>query len=104
MEFNCSSCGACCKRIGAVRDKFKELNFPYDVNEKGWCKMLGEDNRCKVYENRPDICRIAKTFDNFFSKTMTKAEYYTMNTKLCNEWMREDGIDKKFLLDENKYK
>lgn len=86
-----------------MKDKFEELNFPYSVNEKGWCEMLGEDNKCKVYETRPDACRMDKWFDGHFSKTMTKAEYYTINTKLCNEWMKEDGMDKKYLLDENEY-
>lgn len=104
MDFICSGCGSCCKRIGLVRDKFEELNFPYGVDEKGWCEMLGQDNKCKVYDTRPDICRTNKTFDNFFSKTMTKSQYYTMNTKLCNEWMKEDETDKKYLLDENIYK
>jgi Fe-S-cluster containining protein len=104
MEFNCSGCGACCKRIGLQKDKFKELNFPYAVNEKGWCEMLDENNKCKVYDNRPEICRMDKTYDNYFSKLMTRAEYYTVNTKLCNQFMKEDGADSVLLLDENQYK
>lgn len=103
MDFICSGCGSCCKRIGLVKDKFKQVNFPYQVNEKGWCEMLGEDNKCKVYNNRPDICRMEKTFYNFFSKQMSQAEYYTMNTKLCNKWMKEDKAEERFLLKENVY-
>ena len=104
VKFICSGCGACCRRIGLVRDKFEELNFPYQVNEKGWCEMLGENNECKVYETRPEVCRTNKTYDNFFSKAMTRAEYYTMNTELCNKWMSEDKMDEKFILDEGTYK
>ena len=99
MKFACSSCGACCKRIGAVKEKFKELNFPYQVNEEGVCEMLGEDNKCKVYESRPDVCRTDKVYENFFEEQMTKLEYYKENAKGCNEFMQEDGMDKMFFVD-----
>lgn len=104
MNFNCSGCGACCKRIGPLKDKFKELNFPYKVNEKGWCEMLDENNKCKVYDNRPDICSVEKTFYSIFQKEgMTKKETYLQNTKLCNQYIREDKLDEKYLLDEKIY-
>ena len=104
MKFECSGCGACCKRIGLVKDKFKELNFPYQVNEKGWCEMLGEDNKCKVYDNRPDLCNMKAMFNQFFKKQgLTEKEAYLMNTKLCNQYIKEDRLDEKYLLDENIY-
>lgn len=104
MEFNCSSCGACCKRIGALKDKFKELNFPYDVNEKGWCTMLDENNKCKVYNNRPDICSMEKMFYSVFQKSgMTKKQTYLENTKMCNQYIKEDKLDDKYLLNEKIY-
>lgn len=104
MDFNCSSCGACCKRIGWYKDKFKELNFPYKVNEKGWCEMLDENNKCKVYNNRPDICSVEKTFYNFIEKQgITQKEAYLQQTKFCNKYIKEDKLDKKYLLDESKY-
>lgn len=103
MEFNCSGCGACCKRIGLLKDKFKEFNFPYKVNEKGWCEMLDENNKCKVYENRPQICNVDKMYSVFMKMGMTKKEYYVENTKMCNLYIREDKSDEKYLLDEKFY-
>lgn len=104
MKFNCSGCGSCCKRIGLIKDKFKEINFPYDVNEKGWCTMLDENNKCKVYDNRPDVCNMEKIFYAELSKSgMTKKEAYILNTRLCNQYIREDKLDEKYLLDEKIY-
>lgn len=37
VDFDCSGCGACCRAIG--------------------CALL-VDNRCSVYEDRPDFCRV----------------------------------------------
>lgn len=104
MKFNCSSCGACCKRIGLLKDKFKELNFPYDVNEKGWCTMLDENNKCKVYENRPVICSVEKTFDMYIEKMgMTRMQAYLSQAKSCNQFIKEDKLHEKYLIDEKVY-
>lgn len=104
MDFNCSGCGACCKRIGLVQDKFKELNFPYQVNEKGWCEMLDENNKCKVYDNRPDICNIEKMSVKLKDVLkMTQREFYKKNTELCNSMINEDKLDKKYLMNETIY-
>lgn len=90
--------------MGLVKDKFKELNFPYQVNDKGWCEMLDENNKCKVYENRPDICSIEKSFYNIFKKTgMTMKETYLMNARLCNDMITQDKLDPKYLVDEKLY-
>ena len=65
--------------------------------------MLDENNKCKVYENRPNICRVDKTFKKYFSNQITQAEYYTQNTQMCNRWMKEDGVDEALLLNEKQY-
>jgi len=33
------------------------LNGPYFTTEDKKCPFLGYDNKCSVYENRPDVCR-----------------------------------------------
>lgn len=104
MKFNCSGCGACCKRMGLIKDRFKELNFPYDVNEKGWCTMLDENNKCKVYNNRPEICNIENMFHKLYKPLgITQKQAYLENTKICNHWIKEDKLDEKYLLDETIY-
>jgi len=76
---DCSKCnGACCRYVVIEMDAPKELedfdiikwyvchkNVNVFVEEDGaWniefitpCEHLGEDNLCKIYEKRPQICR-----------------------------------------------
>jgi hypothetical protein len=82
-----------------ARDVFKELGFPYQANEAGVCEKLGADNKCTVYENRPEICRTDKVYEKYFADRMTKFEYYKLNAEGCNKFMQEDGVDKNLLLD-----
>lgn len=104
MDFICSQCACCCKRVGLLQDHFKEMGFPYKVNLLGACEMLGDDNKCKVYDHRPDCCSMEKLYYNHISKTgATKKSFYLENTKLCNEWIKEDGMDEKYLLSETPY-
>lgn len=44
----CTQCGACC-----VAPDIAALDKPLGLR----CPNLLEDNRCAVYENRPQICR-----------------------------------------------
>ncbi len=44
----CTRCGACC-----VAPDIAALGKPLGVR----CPHLGDDNLCKSYETRPDICR-----------------------------------------------
>lgn len=70
---DCSKCGECCTVIDFVAGKevsYDEARF-YELHgirlhtEGGQlllevplrCSLLGEDNLCKDYENRPKICR-----------------------------------------------
>jgi len=75
----CQGCtGACCKQQGPEYnysvmltpedgDKFDDVAWWYDhpdgfyvrglPYEDGKCVYLGDDNRCTIYEERPQICR-----------------------------------------------
>lgn len=105
MKFNCSGCQECCKRIGYNLPKLREFGFPYSVNEKGWCEKLTYDGKCSVYSKRPDICNVDKTFYLIHSKSgKTKKEVFLNEAKICNSFIREAGLDEKYLIDENRYK
>jgi len=65
---NCQKCGECCKQIQFGCPMPPELSELFTahygrsvdavkIHLKHRCKMLGDDNRCKDYENRPDFCR-----------------------------------------------
>lgn len=101
MEFPCSSCGCCCTRIHMVIDTMKD--FPYGMKPDGSCEMLGDDNKCKVYETRPDCCRVDKVYDSNFKDAMTRKEFYKYNSIACNQWMKEDGVEESFRIDMKKY-
>lgn len=64
--------------------------FPYTWDETGKCEMLGDDNKCKVYDDRPLICRIDELGEAFMTD---KKEWYKSNIRSCNTMMDEDGID-----------
>jgi len=76
LKFPCTGCGICCTRVWLAKGTLSKEEFPFDVKKDGSCEMLGKDNTCKVYENRPDICRIDKMYEKEHSKTMTRKEAY----------------------------
>jgi len=93
MEFNCTACGACCKKAG-------ELGL-MPSGKDGACVYLGEDNLCSIYDKRPDRCNIDKMYSitsKATPKTMrlTKAQYFKMQNKACNILQEGYKIDKKY--------
>ena len=92
MKFPCTGCGCCCKRVGTVKQFLTEEEFPYNSNEDGSCEMLIDD-KCSVYDNRPDICDVYKMF---LKSDMDIKEYYKLNIEQCNKFMDEDNIPLNF--------
>lgn len=91
MDFPCTSCGACCRRVYMSHEGL----FPQEwVKEDGSCIHLTKENRCAIYETRPEYCRI-----NYFAGEfgMSEKEYHLLNAKICNQWMAEDDIFDKFI-------
>jgi Fe-S-cluster containining protein len=74
MSFDCKQCGACCKiagMIGIIRD----ADGNKMQREDGACIHLDDNNMCKIYEDRPDICRVKEDLNGGYAKTM----------KVCND-------------------
>lgn len=94
MSFPCTVCGACCRHISNIV-QLKDFDLG-----NGICKELDlKSNKCKIYENRPLICRIDKMYDAF-SKVWSKKEFYSYNARACNELQRLEGIDESFRVKE----
>lgn len=72
-KFNCIKCGLCCQKAGLVH---KQL----DVGG-GRCVHLGDDNLCKIYEDRPWFCRI----DENIPLGVTRDEWYQINYDACRK-------------------
>lgn len=55
-DFPCTGCGACCKFVGKIR--YEGGKFPEPALPNGHCVHLDSTNRCVIYKDRPDVCRI----------------------------------------------
>jgi len=105
MMFPCSGCGQCCRKVGEVVKNAKEqvrihngkvsslirdlAKFPYGTTEEGVCEKL-VDNKCSVYDKRPDVCSIERSW-KLYSKE-TKEDYFKRNAELCNVMIDEAGL------------
>lgn len=97
MKFLCTSCGACCRRVGAVP------NFPEPIKPDGSCIHL-EDNKCKIYETRPELCRVEDLHGKVdHIKHLSLKRYYQLTNSVCNMYILQDGMDDAFLIDIKAY-
>lgn len=54
-KWQCTMCGACCL-LGPLLFPENALMRTFDRGDGG-CKHLNSRMKCRIYENRPDICR-----------------------------------------------
>jgi len=80
-EFKCIKCGACCKNVDLNEDS------SFLDRGDGVCKYYDEKAMCKIYEFRPEICRVEKMYKKFKDK-MTYEEYLNASYEAC-ENLRE---------------
>ena len=96
MDFQCSKCGSCCRRAG-------QLNI-MPQRDDGACVHLSIDNSCKIYETRPDFCRVSNMAILHNQKTgIPILSYFKIASMICNNFIREDNLDKSFLIDVGAY-
>jgi Fe-S-cluster containining protein len=89
--FPCTGCGLCCQNITNIKE-LKE----YDLGN-GTCKYFDNISaECKIYNGRPDICRVDKMFELEYSKYVTKHTFYMGNASVCNSLQEQYKVDKKF--------
>ena len=78
--FNCDKCGACCKSIAGI-----ELLANLDRGD-GVCKYLNEvSNLCEIYNERPLLCNVEKSYEYFFSEYFTWEEFKALNYAACEK-------------------
>lgn len=95
--FNCTSCGACCRRVKQVAEMFEEnedLRFPHKIDENGKCEFF-ENNKCNIYNERPLICNIDKMAEYL---EVDKDDFYKINIQSCNKMILEDSLNEKYLI------
>ncbi len=77
-KFICKECGLCCRSIHLV-EQLKDFH-----NGDGICKYLNlKTNLCEIYNNRPNICNVAKSYELYFSELYSEKEYIKMNYEGC---------------------
>ncbi len=101
--FPCISCGLCCSNIGADVRSAKESvsthpinimlkEFPHSFDESGRCEMLGEDNKCSVYDDRPEICNISAIATKL---KINREDFFRHNAMSCNELLEANGKEER---------
>ena len=96
-KFLCSSCGACCLVAGAT-------GLLPDRGD-GACIHLNKDMLCSIYETRPDICRVDKTWDSIKDQNpdMSQNDWNILNTKECHKLIDLNKISPEYKININKY-
>jgi Fe-S-cluster containining protein len=112
-QIDCLTCGHCCRTLQIVVDDkdigrlakrlemtAQQFSQQYVAEDKGPdpalylkstpCMFLGEDNRCSVYEDRPQAC---KDYPYLYSKDFRSRTFMTIdNTAICpivfNVWQQ----------------
>ena len=78
--FTCSACGECCQHVGDV----KEIE-----SVDGVCINYNPSTKlCKIYDNRPLICRVDEGHSKFFAN-MEIEEYYKANYEVCAKFRKD---------------
>lgn len=91
LTFPCTSCGLCCQNISNI-EELKDYNLG-----NGICKHFDMMNKnCKIYDDRPNICRVDKMFQLEYKKYFTKEVFYMENAKVCNALQEQYGLNESF--------
>lgn len=80
--FPCDKCGMCCQYV-----KYVEELSQYDIGD-GTCKFLMEDNSCRIYYKRPNVCNGKYVYEKYFSH-MTVDDYHKMMVEYCRKIKEE---------------
>jgi Fe-S-cluster containining protein len=83
--FPCIRCGLCCQRI----DKIPQLENYHKGD--GVCIFLHND-LCVIYDIRPDICNIEKSYLLWFEEKISEDEFIIENLKACLELAKKANI------------
>ena len=80
QAFVCTRCMECCRRVHLLPE-----TAAMDRGD-GVCRHLDEVNTgCRIYDQRPDICRVDRQFELRFHFEMTWDVYVRLNEAGCKE-------------------
>ena len=78
--FPCIACGKCCQRVGQ-----SEQTAFLDRGD-GICRHVEvQTHLCKIYENRPLVCRVEEYYKQHLSHIYAWDEFVKMNLAVCEK-------------------
>lgn len=78
--FPCTQCGACCRHVN-----LSELTA-YLNRGDGICHHYDSDTHlCKIYENRPEICRVEDYYHTHLKEQYTWDKFVELNLIACKQ-------------------
>ena len=83
--FKCDMCGLCCKNISGI------IELKENDDGTGRCIYLNQNNLCRIFDNRPEVCNTEKMYNNIYRYFMSKAEYDTLNILGCVRLKTQEG-------------
>ncbi len=81
---HCSRCGTCCLHVDRVA-VFSDMALP-----DGKCRYLSDENLCKIYQNRPNLCRAEYVYRIHYNH-LSIEEYFKMMNSLCKQLQKENS-------------
>ena len=90
---DCSHCNAlCCRVIGKIIPEYDRGDCV--------CKYLTEDNKCSIYEDRPELCNTVHIYNKYYKDKLTIEEWNIINMEAC-KYLKEE-FDKGVINESNK--
>lgn len=85
--FLCTKCGLCCKNLD------KSPIYSYLNRGDGTCVNFDSASHlCKIYEDRPLICRVDAYYERNLSASMSRDEYITANIQNCRDVQAKEKL------------
>ena len=77
--FPCRRCGACCRNVD-LAEETRALD-----RGDGTCRHYSdEDKSCRIYDHRPDICRIDRQYQLNYARQYSWNEFVAINLAACD--------------------
>ena len=83
--FPCVQCGLCCQHVNQA----EETRF-LDRGD-GTCLYYNNASKlCRIYDDRPDICRVELQFQLNYAQRYTWGEFLALNLIVCKQLIEAD--------------
>ncbi len=80
IAFPCTQCGACCRHVNLSEltkflDRGDGICYHHDLNS----------HLCKIYENRPEVCRVDTYYEQHFKQKISWEQFVHLNLIACKQ-------------------